>query len=147
MARKVATYVVTDDNRDKGKKFIITEMPASQGEAWATRALLALIAGGVEMPHGFEHLGMAGMAEVGLKALGHLKYEVAEPLLAEMMGCVEIQPDPNNAALTRQIFEEDIEEISTRIKLRAEVWKLHTGFLSAGDQSNTGRPAAKRRPG
>lgn len=137
--RKVLVVTITDQNRDKGKAFQITEMPASQGEAWATRAILALIAGGVELPEGFENLGMAGIAEIGLKALAGLKYDVAEPLLAEMMGCVQSIPDPAKPHIVRPIIEEDIEEITTRIKLRAEVWKLHTDFLQAVAQSPSDR--------
>ena len=53
MARKVSNYTVTKEGRDLGKTFVITEMPASRAEAWATRALLALMAGGVELPDGF----------------------------------------------------------------------------------------------
>lgn len=147
MARKTVEYVISDDNRDKGKRFVLTEMPASQGEAWATRAILALMSGGVDLPEGYENLGMAGIAEVGLKALGQLDYQTLEPLLAEMMGCIEIKPNPADPNLKRTLIEEDIEEISTRIKLRAEVWKLHTGFLQAVAQSRPGvtAPAKRRR--
>ena len=137
--RKVSVITITDQNRDKGKAFQITEMPASQGESWATRALLALMAGGVDLPEGFESLGMAGIAEVGLKALAGLRYEVAEPLLAEMMGCVLFIPDPMKPHVVRPLIEEDIEEIATRIKLRAEVWKLHTDFLQAAAPSSSDR--------
>lgn len=131
MARATLNYTVTDDNRDYGKVFVLTEMPASQAESWAMRAILALIGGGVDLPEGFERLGMAGMAEVGIKALASLKWEVAEPLLDEMWGCVKIMPDPSKPHVVRVLIEEDIEEIVTRIKLRAEVWKLHAGFLKA----------------
>jgi len=137
--RKKSIVTITDQNRDKGKAFQIDEMPASQGEAWATRAILALMAGGIELPEGFERLGMAGMAEVGLRALAGLKYEVAEPLLAEMMGCVSMIPDPSKPQVVRPLIEEDIEEISTRVKLRAEVWKLHTDFLQAANPSVSGQ--------
>ena len=41
MSRRTLIYTVKSDNRDKGKKFQITEMSASRGEAWAMRALLA----------------------------------------------------------------------------------------------------------
>src|SRR5690606_16539051 len=118
MARKTTTVTITDANRDRGKVFLLTEMHASQAESWAMRALLALMAGGVELPEGFEHTGMAGMAEDGLKMLAELRYEVAEPLLAEMMGCVQIIPDPQKPDVVRPLIEEDIEEIPTRIQLR-----------------------------
>jgi hypothetical protein len=139
VARKNAVVKITDDNRDKGKAFLITEMSATQGEAWAMRAILALMAGDVELPEGFERMGMAGIAEVGLKALSGLHWEVAEPLLADMMACVQFIPDPLKQNVLRDLFEEDIEEISTRVKLKAEVWKLHTDFLQAATPSNSGQ--------
>lgn len=143
MARSTANFTVQDQGRDNGKVFVLTELPASKAESWAMRAILALMAGGVELPEGFDRLGMAGMAEVGIKALSGLKWEVAEPLLAEMWQCVQIMPDPSKPHVVRNLIEEDIEEIATRIKLRAEVWKLHTGFLKAVAPSiSGGSPAA-----
>lgn len=149
MARNTANYTVTDEGRDQGKVFVLTEMPASRAESWAMRALLALMAGGVEVPPGFDRMGMAAMAEMGIKALVGLKWEVAEPLLAEMWSCVQIMPDPTKPHVIRNLIEEDIEEISTRIKLRAEVWKLHTGFLKAvvHSISEGSRPAAASKKG
>jgi hypothetical protein len=148
MARNTLNYTVTDEGRDKGKTFVLTEMPASRAEAWAMRAILALLANNVELPDGFERLGMAGMAEVGIKALSGLKWDVAEPLLSEMWDCVQIMPDPSKPQIVRNLIEEDIEEISTRVKLRAEVWKLHTGFLKAVAPSiSEGSPAAARKKG
>ena len=148
MARATANYTVTDEGRDQGKVFVLTEMPASRAESWAMRALLALMAGGVEVPEGFERMGMAAMAEIGIKALAGLKWEVAEPLLAEMWSCVQIMPDSSKPHIVRNLIEEDIEEIATRIKIRAEVWKLHTGFLKAVAPSISGQSpvaASKKR--
>ena len=148
MARTVSNYTVQDEGRDQGKDFVLTEMPASRAESWAMRAILALMAGGVELPEGFDRMGMAGMAEVGIKALSGLKWEVAEPLLAEMWSCVQIMPDPSKTHIVRTLIEEDIEEIATRIKIRAEVWKLHTGFLLAVAPSiSGGSPAAASKKG
>lgn len=138
MARNTLNYTVTDEGRDKGKTFVLTEMPASRAEAWAMRAILALLANNVELPDGFERLGMAGMAEVGIKALSGLKWDVAEPLLSEMWDCVQIMPDPSKPHVVRPLIEEDVEEITTRVKIRAEVWKLHTGFLKAVAPSISG---------
>jgi hypothetical protein len=145
MARNTLNYTVTDEGRDKGKTFVLTEMPASRAEAWAMRAILALLANNVELPDGFERLGMAGMAEVGIKALSGLKWDVAEPLLSEMWDCVQIMPDPSKPHVVRPLIEEDVEEITTRVKIRAEVWKLHTGFLKAVAPSTFGdSPAAAK---
>lgn len=131
MARRTCDYTVTDAGRDRGKRFLITEMPASVAEAWAMRALLAIAQGGVQLPEGFERRGWAGMVEAGIRALTGLRWEVAEPLLAEMWQCVAVVPDPSKPHVQRPLIEEDVEEIATRIKLRAEIWKLHADFLKA----------------
>lgn len=137
--RKTANYRVMDDGRDKGKLFLLTEMPASQGEAWAMRVLLALMGSNVQLPENFEQLGMAALAELGLKAVAGLQWEVAEPLLNEMLTCVRIIPDPTKTFVHRELIDEDIEEISTRLKLRVEVWNLHMGFLQAVAPSLSGK--------
>ena len=129
MARSVINYTIQDKGRDFGKTFVLTEMPASKAESWAIRCILALINGGVELPEDFEQMGMAGMAEIGIQALSGLKWDIAEPLLNEMWSCVQIMPDLSKPQLVRGLIEEDIEEIATRIKLRMEIWKLHTAFF------------------
>lgn len=131
MARKTAMVPIEDEGRDKGKLFLITEMPSAQGEEWAMRALLALMDSGVDIPDGAAELGMASLAEVGLKAIGKLKWEIAQPLLTEMFCCVALIPDKTRTHVARPVVDDDIEEISTRLKLRMEVFKLHTDFLQA----------------
>lgn len=130
MARHTANFTGTID-RDKGRLYLITEMWASQGEAWATRVLIAMLGANVNLPDNFKELGMAALAQMGFQALGALKWEDAKPLLAEMMDCVQIIPDPKKTHVFRPLIEEDIEEIPTRLELRMEVWNLHTGFLQA----------------
>lgn len=142
MSRKLANYTVDVVGRDKGKLFLLTEMSAARAEAWAMRVLLALMASNVEVPEGFDELGVAGLAELGMRSLSGLKWEVAEPLLAEMMECVKIIPDPNKTHVSRELIEDDIEEVSTRLKLRVEVWKLHMDFLEAVAPSLFGKKAA-----
>lgn len=147
MRHTINFTIPPDGERDKGKVFVITEMPARQAESWAMRAILALMAGNVQLPEGFEHLGMAGMAELGLRALTGLKMEVVEPLMDEMLTCVQFMPDSKKPLIVRALIDEDVEEILTYVKLRAEVWKLHTGFLKAGALStlqDTLAPAGKR---
>jgi hypothetical protein len=133
--RHTAPYTVADEGRDKGKMFLITEMSAAQGESWAIQALMALMQANVEMPNDFENLGMAALAQMGFQCLSSLQWHVAEPLLKEMFECVQIIPDPRKPEVVRALSgtdgDYDIEEISTRFKLRVEIWKLHTSFLQA----------------
>ena len=132
MARNTANITITDDTRDKGKVYVLTEMPSAKSESWAARAIMAMIKSGIQLPPGFDRLGMAGLAEVGLQSISGLKWEDAELLLKEMLDCVQIMPDPSKPHIVRALMVDvDIEELSTRIKLRAEVWKLHVGFLKA----------------
>lgn len=144
MARKTETYTVTDANRDNGKTFLITEMSAAQAEAWAMRAILALMDGKVELPEGIESEGMAGIARVGIKALAGLRWDVAEPLMKEMFDCIQIIPDPARPQIIRPLIEQDIEEIMTRVKLRGEVWALHTGFSMTAALSKSPQAAVKK---
>ena len=143
MARRTKLVKITDEGRDKGKTFLITEMPPSQAEAWAYRALLALANNNVEVPDA--SLGMAALAQVGLRGLSGLPWIVAEPLLKEMMECVQVCPEPKNPSFVRPLEpaggdgDYDIEEIATRLKLRKEIFQLHVDFSLAAIQSLLGR--------
>lgn len=137
MTRKTLTYTVIDEGRDKGKTFILTEMSAEAGEDWAMRVLFALIGAGVDVPDNMPSLGMGALVEMGFKTLGKLSWDVAKPLLEEMKQCIQIIPDISKAHIVRALFTNDIEEIPTLIKLRIEVWKLHTGFFKGGAQSSS----------
>lgn len=134
MARKDTTVIISAEGRDKGKKFFIKEMPASQAIRWADRAILALTHAGVQLPNNFRDMGMAGMAIMGLQALMGLNYMEAEPLLDELMTCVQIVPS-ERAAPRPIIVDDDIEEPFTIMYLRAEAFLLHVGFTMAEVQS------------
>jgi hypothetical protein len=144
--RRTKLVTVTDEGRDKGKRFLITEMPASQGESWAFRVLLALTNNNVQVP-GAE-TGMSGLAELGIKGmirgLSGLPWFVAEPLLQEMFQCIQACPDPKNPSFVRALEpaesgDYDIEEIWTRVMLRKEIFQLHVDFSSAAIQSLFGK--------
>lgn len=117
--------------RDNGKTFRITEMSADQGERWATRALLAASQGGQMLPSDVLSAGMLGVAMIGVRVLMGIPYVEAEPLMAEMFECVQIV-EPSGP---RRPTKDDIEEIATRVKLREEAFKLHTGFSIADELS------------
>lgn len=131
MARKELFYTVTGKGRDAGKMFYIQEMPASKAEWWAIRAGLAMAKNGVNLPDNFTDMGMAGMAKVGLGMIAQIPPEDARPLLDELMACVQAVPDPSNQSVKRNLIDDDTEEVSTRLKLRSEVLKLHVDFLTA----------------
>jgi hypothetical protein len=135
--RKTEVVHITSEGRDKGKRFLVTEMPALKAERWAFRALLALAHSGVEMPDDAKNAGMAAIAHAGLKALNNLDFEEARPLLDEMWTCVSIIPDPKNPDFVRPLMMhemegDDLEEISTVLHLRERIFRLHTDFFFKG---------------
>jgi len=139
MARKVET-VVASYGRDAGKQFVITEMSARGAEKWALRAMLALGRSGVDLPDDAGGGGIAVLAAVGLRAIISARFEDAEPLLDEMISCVEIVPDPASPAVKRRIMPDDadIEEVATILWLRSEVFRVHVGFSIAAELSKLG---------
>ncbi len=130
MTRKTARITIDAAGRDKGKTFVLTEMDADSAERWAMRLAFALMNSGVDLPENITGMGMAGIAAIGIKALGKLQYEVAEPLLVEMFNCVVLAPDARNPNLTRTLVPGDVEEVETRLLLRKEVIKLHIDFFT-----------------
>lgn len=136
MARKTEYVTIDKAGRDLGKTFVITEMSAFATERWATKAFLALANSGIDLPQGMAmgmqgmaSMGMQGMASMGLEALGKIKYDDAEPLLDEMLECVQIKP--SEKAPPREIItgdDGDIEEIATLLTLRMAIFKLHVNF-------------------
>lgn len=130
MARKIERFTA-QDGRDKGKVFQLTEMPCSQAEKWAARAFFAIAQAGAEVPDNLRDMGFAGLMQLGVTALAKAPYAQVEPLLDEMMGCVQMMPSPNKPEIIRPLVEDDIEEIATRLKIRAQLLRLHSGFSTA----------------
>lgn len=137
--RKTSFVTIPDNppgNRDAGKLFKIVEMPASQAELWAMRALQAIARSDVDIPDTIRGSGMAGIAYMGLRGFSKLPFEELRDLMDEMFGCVQIcrTKDQNIAA---PIIEADIEEVSTRMYLREKIFELHTGFSFAGEKQTS----------
>jgi hypothetical protein len=129
--RKTKYVTITDQNRDLGKRFLLTEMSAEAAEEWGGRAVFLAAQSGADVPDAMRIGGIAGIATAGIQAvLGGLPWAAAKPLLAEMMDCVQICPDPRNPNNPRPgpLLPGEIEEVSTRYKLRMELFELHTGF-------------------
>lgn len=148
MARKTKIVTVPSsatkerENRDAGKSFLITEMDAVRAEKWATRALLAIAAGGVDIPADVLRMGAGAVVAAGFRALVTMAFADAEPLLDEMMHCVVFVPDPRKPDITRPLDADDIDEVSTIWLLRSEVVELHTGFSVAAFLSTLGKAAS-----
>lgn len=132
MARNQITFNGVG-GRDAGKQFQITEMSARAGHTWATRAILAMMSAGVEIPEDLADKGMAGLAVVGLKALGKVPPHVAIPLMDELLDCVTIVMP----AATRKWINDDFEEIATIFQLQKAVFSMHVEpFISGGPSTS-----------
>jgi hypothetical protein len=135
MARKTKVVQVTEGtaetNRDHGKTYLLTEMPAAQGLKWVIRGVLALGRANVEVPPGMAEAGMAGWAVVFLRMISSMSFADAEPLLDELMTCVQVMPDERNPAVVRRLVDGDAEEITTLVRLQQEVLALHENFSVA----------------
>jgi hypothetical protein len=153
MARRTLVYTVQDEGRDKGKSFLVTEMSADRAERWATQALLALANAGTKLPDGVADAGMAGVASMAaifvlsLRTLQGLTYQAVAPLLDEMMECVQFVPGPGIPPQKLFVGENcQIEEVRTRLSLRAQVLQVHTDFSLAGVLSSFRQPSADPGP-
>lgn len=147
MARIQKTIRLDGNDRDTGKVFIITEMAPRDGHKWATRALFALLNAGLEMPDDMANSGLAGLAAMGMSALGKVPVELAEPLLEDLLSCVVVVPDPTRPNLTRADIERDIEEIKTFFTLQMEVLKVHLEPFTSGGLSSGTQPQEVPRVG
>ena len=134
MARKTKIVTISREGRDKGKKFLITEMSAFAAENWATRALLAIANASNDLPiDALSHIdpndGFLAFAAIGYEALHGAKPDVAIPLWNELLSCVEYQEESGSRPILDQ--SEDIEEPLTIMQLKKEVFFLHVDFLKS----------------
>lgn len=132
---KTTEITIDQDGRDKGKTYLLTEMPALRAARWGDKALNGMARSNVTIPPEVVGSGIIGVYYVGLKMLFASDFPIVEELTNEMMACVEFLPD-GNPALKRPIIGQnsiasDIMEITTIYRLREEVIKLHTGFTIA----------------
>ena len=144
MARIVQTHTVEKANRDQGKMFILTEMTPRVGHRWATRAIFGAMNGGVEIPDDIQQMGLAGLAVLGLGALSSIPFAIAEPLLDELLTCVQIKQE----LATRPLVDEDIEEVTTLFDLQRLVLTMHIEpFISGGNRTSVSPPTTPAAAG
>jgi hypothetical protein len=146
--RKELFVNITDEGRDFGKLFKIIEAPAIVADKWGIRAMLALNRNGAQIPDEIMKLGLVGVLVVGVHKLKGVLWADLEPLLDEMLSCIEVVPTPAQRNITRKLFTDpnDIEEVSTLSVLRKEVFTLHVGFTkpvapSGSPEGQAGAPA------
>lgn len=135
MSRRKAEWVGVD-GRDKGRRYVLEEPAATLSEAMALRVFLAAARSGLEIPDSVKELGIVGLAVYGIELIGKLPYDDALAAADFLMACVKI----NEGALVRDLEEDDVEEVATRLKLKREVLTLITGFTWGDVASSLGRP-------
>jgi hypothetical protein len=132
MARIESTYTETAEGRDKGKKFLITEMSAVGGYKWASRLLFAMANTGIDVGDEVLASGMAGLAMMGFKDVGKMPHHVAEPLMDDLLACVQVVAENGTV---RAIFPGDIEEVLTLFRLQKAAWDVHISPFMIGVRS------------
>lgn len=133
--RKSVTITIEAEGRDKGRTFLLEEMPASKFEKFLYRLAFVCAHAGVDVDLNLLSAGgKNGFLRMMLEAMPRMAWGEFEPLLDEIFSCVRIVPQ---TGLARALVENDIEEFATRMDLRGEVIELHMGFLGAVAPSPT----------
>ncbi len=130
MSRKIERLTITSEGRDKGKVFVLTEMPADQGERLANRIVFALLNTGAAIPEEALGAGWAALAALGLQAIGLLKSETVQTILDDAWASSVMYEHKPNIPLQAIVggVNSQIEEVGTRYTIHLALWKLHTGF-------------------
>lgn len=117
------------ENRDGGKSYLLTEMPALQAEKWGRHAIAACSRNDLDIKGELAKLGLLGFYLVGFQALAGGDVKAVDDLMDEMLICIQIITGPN---VVRPLGGDgDIEEPQTIIRLRKELLELHMGFTFA----------------
>lgn len=143
MSRRTKNVTITDDGRDKGKTFILTEMPSDEGELWATLALELLEKAGFIVPKEVKEGGMSGLAVTAYPFTFATGRALQTPELDGMWKYVQYQPKTEGVPPQKLFAGNDcqIQEWTTRLKLRVEFVQLHTGFFTRGRPSTSETPS------
>jgi len=130
-ARKHVRVTIDADNRDRGKRFLITEMSALQAERWFMRLVAYLARLGIETPAMVQLTGMASLS--GFSPMQMFAWVDNANLMDEVMACIRCWPPeaPQPRPLSWSPTGPDIEEPITLLQLKVEVFALHVGFSSA----------------
>lgn len=131
---KTNEITITAEGRDKGRRYFVTEMPAVKFARWVTRAVFSIQKGGGNVPANVLEEGFAGLVAFGLQAIASCSFADAEPLLDELMDCVQFLPDPKSREpRPGKLMSNEVDEWMTFFTLRREVIELHLGFTIAAE--------------
>ncbi|PUX35955.1 hypothetical protein [Cronobacter sakazakii] len=134
MARKEIPYVVMEENRDKGKEFIITEMSAWDADEMAQDIFRAMgDCNYTGIPADVIAMGCAGLATVGLSVLSASSPEVSRQLRDRLLSTVQIVITHDGDRQIRAVKSIDFEEVSTIRSLMDKVFKVNFDFLTIAE--------------
>jgi hypothetical protein len=123
--------------RDNGKVFEITEMPADAAERWCLRARILLAeATNQPMPEASDSGEAAALAAMGIQ-FNNLRIwrALSSPDLDEVWNYIQYRHKAGQPALPITTGENSvIEEIDTRLRLRSEALMLNLGFSKAAER-------------
>jgi len=135
--RRQADIVITAPGRDQGKMYRIRELYAIPAEEWFTRAMQLLIRAGVDVPPNILQEGAMGFVTMGIGAcltgLGKAPFEDWKHLMDQMLTCIIGYKEQPTSPLIEilPVILDQIEEVSTIVRLREEIISLHLGFSLA----------------
>lgn len=135
MARNTKEIFI-ESGRDAGKKFVITEKSALESEKFFVKLLLS-VGKNTNLGEVIANQGsLTALAnkEAILEILLSLDFDVAQELMDDMMTCIQFKYVTKGIPETRPLVKEDIQDISTLMKLREEVINLHINFTDAESQ-------------
>lgn len=135
MSRKKIPFIVTEEGRDKGKEFIITEMSAWDADALSQDIFRAMgDANYTGIPPDVIAMGCAGLATVGLSVLSASSPDVAHKLRDTLMSTVDIVVTHEGQRNQRKVNGTiDFEEVSTIRSVLDKVFQVNFDFLTIAE--------------
>lgn len=127
-----------EEGSDKGKVFLITEMPLLEADRWAWSLGHGMMKGGLDVDQiNINKMdvktvgGILEFAKLGVAALGNIERDTLFELLDELTDkCIRIVTE---SGVTRDLVDGDVTALKTLNYLRMEAVKLHIGFLTQDD--------------
>lgn len=135
MSRKEIPFIVTDEGRDKGKEFIITEMSAWDADELAQDIFRAMgDSNYTGIPADVIAMGCAGLATVGLSVLSASSPDVSRTLRDRLMSTVQIVITHEGKRQERKVNGTlDFEEVQTIRQVMDQVFKVNFDFLTIAE--------------
>ena len=133
MARKTATIVIKD-GRDKGKQFLITEMPATEGATLSFQVFQLLAESGIDLE--IKSLDPIGILKAVIRALSTLPRADFEYYRDWLFKHIQWQSPTDVKAVRKVILSDrddsDIEDVMTILELMQTALKLNLEDVFTG---------------